>query len=122
MKTVVLSAGPIPAKLDSVKVITNKFKGGLAVKTAETLSLHKDIQVTIVKWRETEIRFQHAESHSRITVTDVDDIYDYRACILNTPADAYVRILGRENFLAITIAWVRSSISDSRLRLGSLTR
>lgn len=90
MKTVILSAGPIPARLDSVKVITNKFKGGLAVKTAETLSLHKDLQVTIVKWRETEIRFHHPESHARITVKDVDDIYDYRAYILNTPADAYV--------------------------------
>ena len=30
MKKVVISAGPIPAQLDPVKFITNKFKGGLA--------------------------------------------------------------------------------------------
>ena len=31
---VLMSVGPIPSKLDSVKFITNRFKGGLALKTA----------------------------------------------------------------------------------------
>ena len=29
-KNIVISCGPIPARLDSVKFITNRFKGGLA--------------------------------------------------------------------------------------------
>ena len=31
---VVISCGPIPAKVDSVKFITNRFRGGLAFQTA----------------------------------------------------------------------------------------
>ena len=34
---VVVSCGPIPAKLDSVKYVTNRFKGGLSFKTAKYL-------------------------------------------------------------------------------------
>ena len=41
MKKVVISAGPIPAQLDPVKFITNKFKGGLALKTAEYAAMTK---------------------------------------------------------------------------------
>jgi hypothetical protein len=37
-KNVVVSCGPIPAKLDSVKYLTNVFKGGLAFETARRLA------------------------------------------------------------------------------------
>ena len=53
MRKVVISCGPIPARLDSVKFITNRFKGGLAFKTAEHLISQKKYDVTIVKWKHT---------------------------------------------------------------------
>lgn len=90
MKKVILSAGPIPGKLDSVKIITNKFKGGLAVKTAEELALCHDLQVELVIWQGTEVRFQYPESARRIPVTAVEDIYAYRDYMRETAADAYI--------------------------------
>jgi len=33
-KRILLTLGPIPGKLDAVKFISNKFKGGLMVKLA----------------------------------------------------------------------------------------
>ena len=50
MKKVVISCGPIPARLDSVKFITNRFKGGLAFKTANYL-IERNYDVTIVTWK-----------------------------------------------------------------------
>lgn len=53
-KKVVVSVGPIPARLDSVKFVTNRFKGGLAVRTAYQLAkLGHD--VTIVAWKYTDV-------------------------------------------------------------------
>ncbi|MGK7874871.1 MAG: phosphopantothenoylcysteine decarboxylase [Xenococcaceae cyanobacterium] len=90
MKKVILSAGPIPAKLDSVKIITNKFKGGLAIKTAEELSLDKDLELEIVKWEGTQIKFHYPDSYEQISVKEIADVYDYRNYILSTSADAYI--------------------------------
>ena len=53
MKKVVISCGPIPARLDSVKFITNRFKGGLAFRTAEHLINQGKYDVTIVLWKHT---------------------------------------------------------------------
>lgn len=36
-KKIVVSCGPISTRLDSVKCITNRFKGGLAFRTAQQL-------------------------------------------------------------------------------------
>ena len=53
-KKVVVSVGPIPARLDSVKFVTNGFTGGLAVRTAYQLAkLGHD--VTIVAWKYTDV-------------------------------------------------------------------
>ena len=52
-KNVLISVGPIPARLDSVKFITNRFKGGLALKTANFLALN-ECNVTILKWKFTD--------------------------------------------------------------------
>lgn len=54
-KKVLISVGPIPAKLDSVKFLTNRFKGGLALKTAEYLA-NCGNDVTIVAWKFTELK------------------------------------------------------------------
>jgi hypothetical protein len=82
MAKILLSAGPIPARLDSVKFITNRFKGGLALKTGEMLKeLGHD--VTIVKWKHTDLR-------TKLPCHDVEDIFDYRGKILGHNADVYI--------------------------------
>lgn len=72
MKKIVISCGPIPARLDSVKFITNRFKGGLAFKTARNL-FNRGYEVTIIKWTHTEI----PDSFKDIELINVNDVIEY---------------------------------------------
>lgn len=75
MKKVVISCGPIPAKLDSVKFITNRFKGGLAFQTAAYLaSVGHD--VTIITWAYTQIP-DEVSNLCHVTVDDVTEYYNW---------------------------------------------
>ena len=71
-KKVVISCGPIPARLDSVKFITNRFKGGLAFKTACLLK-DNGYDLTIVKWSFTEL----PESLSDCKIVNASDVFEY---------------------------------------------
>lgn len=84
MKKVLISVGPIPAKLDSVKFITNRFKGGLALKTANRLA-DKGNDVTIIAWR-----FSDYDLQTTLPVICVDDVIDYYKKVLEFEADAYI--------------------------------
>ena len=80
-KKVVISCGPIPARLDSVKFITNRFKGGLAFRTAETL-IQRGYDTTVVIWEHTplpHVNGQHAEfwMQDNVHVVAVKDVFDY---------------------------------------------
>ena len=81
MSKILLSAGPIPAKLDSVKYITNRFKGGLALKLAQRLQ-ENNHDVTVAAWKHSDIAFPN--------VIYVEDVYDYYEKVLNFEADAYI--------------------------------
>lgn len=73
-KRVLISCGTIPARLDSVKFLGNRFKGGLAFKTAEYLH-DNGFEVTIVKWKFTE--YENNKSIKRVNILDVFEYYDY---------------------------------------------
>jgi len=45
MKNILISGGPVHAHLDAVKIITNRFKGGLMAATAEQLNALPDVEV-----------------------------------------------------------------------------
>ena len=81
MKKIVISCGPIPARVDSVKYITNRFKGGLAFRTANALLKEQDYEVTVVKWEYTRIPEDcghgGGEFKDVINVKDVDDYYQW---------------------------------------------
>ena len=46
MKNILITGGPVHAYLDAVKIITNRFKGGLMCQLAEALAEHHDARVT----------------------------------------------------------------------------
>lgn len=73
-RKVVISAGPIPARLDPVKFITNKFKGGLALKTAQYLASQPDFDVTLVMWSGAD-KSRVPEGLKELAV--VDDVFEY---------------------------------------------
>ena len=82
MSTVLVTAGPIPAKVDAVKFITNRFKGGLAVKTAHMLR-ERGHDVTLMAW-------EHSDLQTDLPLIRVTDVYDYYNKVLDFQADAYV--------------------------------
>lgn len=71
-RKVLISCGPIPAKLDSVKFVTNKFKGGLAFKTA-TILAKRGFDVTALCWDATPIPDNVKTLCHVETVSDVAD-------------------------------------------------
>jgi len=73
-KKVVISCGPIPARLDSVKYLTNRFKGGLAIKTAEYL-IDKGYCVTVVAWKYSEI--PNRIKLKAVKAILVNDVFEY---------------------------------------------
>lgn len=79
-KRVVISCGPIPACLDSVKFLTNRFKGGLAFRTAGwLLDEHSDrLDLTVVAWKYTDVP-SGIERCARevIRVLDVFEYHDW---------------------------------------------
>lgn len=92
-KNILLTAGPIPGKLDSVKYVTNRFKGGLMFKLALQLSVFMHHRITIVKWKHTELPANlkgETGIGGRVTVVDVDDVNDYYAKVLEKEYDAYI--------------------------------
>lgn len=46
MKNILITGGPVHAYLDDVKVITNKFKGGLMLKLAKEMNSQENVNVT----------------------------------------------------------------------------
>lgn len=75
MSNVLLTAGAIGAKLDSVKYLSNKFKGGLAVKTAESLA-QLGHNVTV-------LHSKHNKIQTNLKTIEVDDVFDYFNYIKN---------------------------------------
>ncbi|MDP2598407.1 MAG: phosphopantothenoylcysteine decarboxylase, partial [Candidatus Liptonbacteria bacterium] len=82
MSRILVSIGPIPARLDSVKYITNRFHGGLALKTAHNLRAMGH-NVVLVAWEYLKIK-------TRLPIVRVKDVYDYSRKVLALKADAYI--------------------------------
>ncbi len=91
MKNILISVGPIHGKLDSVKIITNKFKGGLAALTAKELAKKrpKDL-ITVVKCNETVFYKSKEKDIKNIKIVNVEDFFDYEKFVLNNKFDAYI--------------------------------
>ena len=88
MKTILVTCGPIPGRLDSVKYITNRFKGGLSFRTAQELSFEN--KVTILKWKYTDITGITPFQLANINVVNINDVYDYYNYIASHQFDCYI--------------------------------
>lgn len=103
MKKIVISAGPIPARLDSVKFITNRFKGGLAMKTATYLAEWPDNEVTLVVWKFTDISAVNKELfHEIVFVSDVFEYFNWFAGHAND-YDAFVMAAAVANLTPVSL-------------------
>lgn len=85
-KSVLISAGSIPAKLDSVKYIGNRFGGGLAARVAYNLHKYHNLGVTLLKWK-----YTRGLEVTGVSVVEVDDVMEYLHYVKRGPAhDAYI--------------------------------
>ena len=71
-KSILVTAGPIPAYIDPIKIVTNNFKGGLAIKTAKALK-DKGHSVTLLMWEGTKTSTHKHE----LPIIYCHDIHDY---------------------------------------------
>lgn len=77
-RSIAVSAGPIPARLDSVKFITNRFQGGLAMETAKRLAEEPGYDVTLVAWTYTKVPTDLSRRFKDVVrVRDVFEYYDW---------------------------------------------
>lgn len=103
MKHILISVGPIPGKLDSVKIITNKFKGGLAAMTAKELAKKRPSdKITVVKWNDTPFYKPEEPELKNIEIVNVDDFFAYEKFILNNKFDAYILAAAVANLIPKT--------------------
>lgn len=93
---ILITGGAIPAKLDSVKYITNRFKGGLAVKTAKALEALGH-EVTFLCWK-----YSGIDANFSCPVIRIEDINDYREKVLSFEADAYILAAAVANLMPST--------------------
>ena len=86
-----MSVGPINGKLDSVKIITNKFKGGLAALTAKEIAKKrpKD-KIIVVKAPETIFYKRGEKEIPNIKIVDTADFFEYENFVLGNKFDAYI--------------------------------
>lgn len=114
-KRILLTGGPVPAQLDDVRQITNKFSGALSVCLARELLL-RGAEVEFILGAAT------APVPSWMAHTRVTDITDYRQCVLDRlarrPCDAAIMSAGVADFApARASAGKRPSDSEWNLTL-----
>ncbi|OGG40958.1 hypothetical protein A2118_01730 [Candidatus Kaiserbacteria bacterium GWA2_50_9] len=80
MKRILITGGPVHAYLDAVKIITNRFKGGLMCQLAEAL-LAFDTRITYLCSPEVGAKKPHGPD-DRITVVTHKGFDDYRRLVL----------------------------------------
>ena len=79
MKKILITGGPVHAYLDAVKIITNRFKGGLMCQLAEAL-LAFDIEVVFLC--APSVGAQTPRPHERMQVLEHKGVEDYCAKVL----------------------------------------
>lgn len=87
MKKILITGGPVYGKLDDVKIVTNKFKGGLIAKLADDLA--DDAEVTYLTSRGAKL-----PSNKKINVMYFDDIFHYELMVLESAKHVDAVVLG----------------------------
>lgn len=93
---ILVTGGPVHAKLDAVKFVTNRFKGGLMAKLADELG-KQNAQVTYLcakGSREPELSFAGGENGTYPVVVHHDGFHDYRAKVMELAPEFDAIVLG----------------------------
>jgi hypothetical protein len=89
-RRILITGGPVHAYIDAVKLVTNRFKGGLMAQLADDFAEQFDCQVTYLCARGSTLPLEHP----RLTVRYHDGFEDYRAQVKALAAEHTDVILG----------------------------
>ena len=87
MKKILITGGPVHGKLDDVKIISNRFKGGLIAKLADQLSERTEV-IYLTS------RGSKVPKNEDIKVIYHDGLFDYQDIVLKMAPDMDAVILG----------------------------
>ena len=73
-----MTGGPVHAHLDAVKIVTNRFRGGLMAQLAENLACRFDCEVTYLTAKDA----RHPRQRPNLRVLLHDGFFDYRDQVL----------------------------------------
>ena len=94
-KKILISGGPVHAYIDDVKIITNKFRGGLMAQMAENFLEKDDINVVYVCTKQSKQPSKtKVGKNSSLKIVYHNGIYDYMDIILELAPDMDAVILG----------------------------
>jgi len=91
---ILITGGSVHGKLDAVKIITNKFKGGLMAGMAEEFSWEKDNVTYVCSKSSTQPIEEGDEEDWLIDTVHHDGLYDYREKVNKLAKDFDCVILG----------------------------
>jgi len=132
---ILVTGGPVHAKIDAVKFVTNRFKGGLTAKLADELR-EQGVQVTYLcskgakEPRSPGLPMDAPGWDSKVEVVYHDDFHDYRQKVKEMAPDFDAVVLGAAVANLIPTgyydtddeAWTKAQDEDRRgCALGAFT-
>lgn len=114
-KKILITGGPVYAYLDDVKIITNKFKGGLMSKLAEGLSFKYPASVTYLCAKDVK-----CEGNPQMQVVYHDGFDDYMAKVLELAPRMDAVILGAAVANLIPYKRIVGKFASHNLKPGDL--
>ena len=90
MRKILITGGPVHAHIDDVKIVTNRFRGGLMQSLAETLACNYDCQITYL----TAPKMASVDTQLTVDVVYHNGFFDYREKVLSLAKDHTDVILG----------------------------
>lgn len=126
MKNILVTGGPVGANIDPVKIVTNKFRGGMMAKLATELSMYRGARVTYLCSKGSVLPegplTLECPDDMRVKVVYHDGFHDYMKKVCDLAKDMDAVILGAAVANLIPVKWYRGwAISRGRYELHDPT-
>lgn len=102
MKNILITGGPVHAYLDAVKLITNKFKGGLMAELADQLLLYRDCNIIYLTTKGSRLPQTGETDHLRVLYHDGFEDYCRLVSELTPKVDAVILGAAVANLIPLT--------------------
>lgn len=120
MARILVTGGPVPAKLDDVKIITNRFRGGLMFNLATDLSL-RDQKVVYLSNKNNVRDIDYIKAaECGITIETFDDINDYQTKVTSIAPTCDGVVLGAAVANLIPLNPIRGKFPSHNYKPGDI--